>query len=62
MSRLPERHHDEGGFLNLRQAANRVGINFIPSRLTLDLGGAPATATYTNNGPADHFGLFFIGS
>ncbi|OBB85978.1 non-ribosomal peptide synthetase [Mycobacterium colombiense] len=52
----------EGGLLNLRQAANRVGINFIPSRLTLDLGGAPATATYTNNGPADHFGLFFIGS
>ncbi|RAU90819.1 non-ribosomal peptide synthetase [Mycobacterium colombiense] len=60
--RFPVHHHDEGGFLNLRQAANRVGINFIPSRLTLDLGGAPATATYTNNGPADHFGLFFIGS
>ncbi|MBV8785620.1 MAG: amino acid adenylation domain-containing protein, partial [Mycobacterium sp.] len=52
----------EGGSLNLAQAANRVGINFIPSRLTLTLGGAPATATYTNNGPADHFGLFFIGS
>ncbi len=60
--RFPVHQHDEGGFLNLRQAANRVGINFIPSRLTLDLGGAPATATYTNNGPADHFGLFFIGS
>jgi glycopeptidolipid biosynthesis protein len=52
----------EGGFRSLRQGANRVGINFIPSRLTLELGGAPATATYTNNGPADHFGLFFIGS
>ncbi|OBF03805.1 non-ribosomal peptide synthetase [Mycobacterium sp. 852002-10029_SCH5224772] len=52
----------EGDLLSRTQAANRVGINFIPSRLTLALGGAPATATYTNNGPADHFGLFFIGS
>src|ERR1700742_663875 len=52
----------EGGFLNLRQAANRVGINFIPFRLTLALGVGPATATYTNNGPAKHFGLFFIGA
>ncbi|OBB91076.1 non-ribosomal peptide synthetase [Mycobacterium sp. 852002-40037_SCH5390672] len=60
--RFPVHQHDEGSFLNPRQAANRVGINFIPSRLTLDLGGAPATATYTDNGPANHFGLFFIGS
>jgi glycopeptidolipid biosynthesis protein len=52
----------EGGLRGLRQAANRVGINFIPSRLTLELGGAPATATYTNNGPVGHFGLFFIGA
>jgi glycopeptidolipid biosynthesis protein len=52
----------EGGVRSLRQAANRVGVNFIPSRLTLALGGAPATATYTNNGPANHFGLFFIGA
>ncbi|OBA62033.1 non-ribosomal peptide synthetase [Mycobacterium sp. 1100029.7] len=57
-------HHlgGDGGLRSLRQPANRVGINFIPSRLTLDLGGAPATATYTANGPAEHFGLFFIGA
>ena len=60
--RYPVHQHDEGGALNRRQAANRVGINFIPSRLTLALGDAPATATYTNNGPANHFGLSFIGS
>src|ERR1700733_971404 len=34
-----------------RQDANRVGVNFIPSRLTLNLAGAPASATYTNHGP-----------
>ena len=46
----------------LRQAANRVGINFIPLRLTLDLAGSPATATYTNHGPVGHFSLFFLGA
>ncbi|OBK67251.1 non-ribosomal peptide synthetase [Mycobacterium colombiense] len=46
----------------VRQAPNRVGINFIPSRLTLDLAGAPATASYTNHGPVGHFGLFFLGA
>ncbi|OBI17344.1 non-ribosomal peptide synthetase [Mycobacterium sp. E2462] len=46
----------------LRQAASRVGINFIPSRLTLDLAGSPATASYTNHGPVGHFGLFFLGA
>jgi condensation domain-containing protein/AMP-binding enzyme len=52
----------EGGFRSLRQAATRVGINFIPGRLTLDLAGAPATASYTNHGPVGHFGLFFLGA
>ncbi|BCO84662.1 putative non-ribosomal peptide synthetase [Mycobacterium paraintracellulare] len=52
----------EVGSRSLREPSNRVGVNFIPSRLTLELGGAPATATYTNNGPAGHFGLFFIGA
>ncbi|OBH34376.1 non-ribosomal peptide synthetase, partial [Mycobacterium sp. E342] len=46
----------------LRQAASRVGINFLPMRLTLDLAGSPATATYTNHGPVGHFSLFFLGS
>ncbi|WP_231990837.1 condensation domain-containing protein, partial [Mycobacterium sp. 852002-30065_SCH5024008] len=52
----------DGGHRGLRQVPNRVGINFIPSRLTLDFAGAPATATYTNHGPVGHFGLFFLGS
>ncbi|MFV8243285.1 amino acid adenylation domain-containing protein [Mycolicibacterium peregrinum] len=45
-----------------RQASNRVAVNFIPSRLTLDLAGAPVTVSYTNHGPMGHFGLFFIGA
>ncbi|SOX53609.1 D-alanine--poly(phosphoribitol) ligase subunit DltA [Mycobacterium ahvazicum] len=49
----------EGG---ARQGANRVGVNFIPSRLTLNLAGAPAHAGYTNHGPVGHFGFFFLGA
>ncbi|MCP3811343.1 condensation domain-containing protein, partial [Mycobacteriaceae bacterium Msp059] len=45
-----------------RQGSNRVAVNFIPSRLTLDLAGAPVTVSYTNHGPMGHFGLFFIGA
>jgi glycopeptidolipid biosynthesis protein len=52
----------EGGLRSPRQAANRVAVNFIPSRPTLDLAGAPATATYTDHGPVGHFGLFFLGA
>ena len=48
----------EGGLRGPRQAANRVAVNFIPPRLTLDLAGAPATATYTNRGPVGQFRLF----
>ena len=42
--------------------ANRVAINFMPLRLTLDFGGAQATASYTNLGPVGYFALFFLGS
>jgi amino acid adenylation domain-containing protein/non-ribosomal peptide synthase protein (TIGR01720 family) len=52
----------EGGFRGPRQASNRVAVNFIPSRLTLDLAGAPVEVSYTNHGPMGHFGLFFIGA
>ncbi|ORB58619.1 non-ribosomal peptide synthetase [Mycobacteroides saopaulense] len=52
----------EFGLRGPRQAGNRVAINFIPMRLTLDLAGVPATASYTNHGPMGHFGLFFIGA
>ena len=52
----------DGGVRGPRQASNRVAVNFIPGRLTLDLAGVPATATYTNFGPMGHFGLFFLGA
>lgn len=52
----------ERGLRSPGQAANRVAVNFIPGRLTLDLGSARAHATYTNFGPLDHFGFFFLGS
>jgi glycopeptidolipid biosynthesis protein len=52
----------QGGGPARRQPSDRVAINFIPSRLTLDFGDAPATAEYTNHGPMGHFGMFFIGS
>ncbi|MCB0940279.1 MAG: amino acid adenylation domain-containing protein [Mycobacterium sp.] len=55
-------HTLEGGGGGGRQASNRVAVNFIPSRLTLDFGGAQATASYTNHGPVGHFGLFFMGA
>ena len=40
---------------------NRVRVQIVPARLTLDLAGVPATATYTTFGPVGHFGLFFLG-
>ena len=52
----------EGDFRSGRQAANRVVLNFVPARLTLDLGGVPGTATYTTFGPVGHFGLLFYGA
>ncbi|MGA7802603.1 MAG: condensation domain-containing protein, partial [Gammaproteobacteria bacterium] len=51
----------EGGFRGPRQPSNRVAVNFIPSRLTLDFGGAKATASYSNYGPMG-FGLYFLGA
>ncbi|MFZ3319230.1 MAG: condensation domain-containing protein, partial [Mycobacterium sp.] len=52
----------EGGLRGARRAANRVVVNFVPSRLTLSLDGAPATASYTTHGPVGHFGLNFLGA
>ncbi len=53
---------DEGGMRGTGPAPNRVVVNFIPSRLTLNLAGVPATATDTSFGPIGHFGLFFVGA
>ena len=41
----------EGSLRGPRQAANRVVVNFVPSRLTMSLAGVPAMATYTTFGP-----------
>ena len=55
-------HVLEGDLRGARQAANRVAVNFIPSRgLALSLAGVPATATYTTFGPVGLFGLNFLG-
>jgi hypothetical protein len=43
----------------LGQAAERVGVNFLPSSTKFSFGGAAATATYTNVGPVGGFGLIF---
>ncbi|MET0452561.1 MAG: amino acid adenylation domain-containing protein, partial [Mycobacterium sp.] len=43
-----------------RQDTNRVVLNFVLSRLSIDLAGVDATATYSTFGPVDHFGLFFL--
>ncbi|WP_156737706.1 non-ribosomal peptide synthetase, partial [Mycobacterium sp. E735] len=42
-----------------RQFAQRVSVNFLPAVLALDFGGVAASASYTNSGLADGFGLFF---
>ncbi|KUI15624.1 non-ribosomal peptide synthetase [Mycobacterium lehmannii] len=54
--------HTLEGAGGLRQGTNRVAISFLPSRLTLDLAGVPATASYTNHGPVGHYGFFFSGA
>ncbi|GAA4295002.1 non-ribosomal peptide synthetase [Mycobacterium paraffinicum] len=41
------------------QRARRVSLNFLPSAFTLDFGGLPASASFTNSGLTDGFGLFF---
>src|SRR6185437_16069681 len=51
----------DGDVRGLGRSANRVVLNFVPARLTLDLAGVPAIATYTTFGPIGHFGLLFYG-
>ncbi|WP_142245578.1 non-ribosomal peptide synthetase, partial [Mycobacterium sp. IS-836] len=41
------------------RAPNRVIVNFIPPTYMADLGGSPASATLTNSGLVDQFGLLF---
>ncbi|WP_156628629.1 AMP-binding protein, partial [Mycobacterium sp. 1274756.6] len=62
--RFPVRTLETGeeGLSGIGAATNRVAVNFIPGRLTLDLAGTPVTASYTNHGPLGHFGFFFLGA
>ncbi|MGD1344654.1 amino acid adenylation domain-containing protein [Mycobacterium seoulense] len=41
------------------QPGRRVSVNFLPSAFTLDFGGLAASASFTNSGLTDGFGLFF---
>ncbi|MDM4143247.1 condensation domain-containing protein, partial [Mycobacterium sp. FLAC0960] len=43
----------------LTKSPERVSVNFIPSAFTLPFGGVTASASYTNSGQADGFGLIF---
>ncbi|MCK8643400.1 condensation domain-containing protein, partial [Mycobacterium colombiense] len=43
----------------LTKPPERVSVNFIPSAFTLPFGGVMASASYTNSGQADGFGLIF---
>ncbi|MDV3126107.1 amino acid adenylation domain-containing protein [Mycobacterium sp. 21AC1] len=52
----------EQGLRGRGQGSNRLAINFIPARLTLEMAGAQVSVSYTNHGPTGSFGLFFIGS
>ncbi|MDT5154474.1 MAG: glycopeptidolipid biosynthesis protein, partial [Mycobacterium sp.] len=52
----------DGGLSGRRQASDRIGVNFLPSRMSLTFGDSPATVEVTNHGPMGHFGVFFIGS
>ena len=60
--RFPVRTLERDGVPADMETSQRVAVNFIPARLTLDFGGAPATAGYTNLGPVRHFELVFLGS
>ncbi|WNG94487.1 non-ribosomal peptide synthetase [Mycobacterium sp. ITM-2016-00318] len=44
-----------------RPESNRVMLNFIPTRLSLDFGGLKGMATYTSYGPQSYFGFHFLG-
>ena len=44
------------------QAANRVSINFMPSKMTMDFAGVEASASFTNPGQVGEFGLIFSGA
>ncbi|WP_157521432.1 non-ribosomal peptide synthetase [Mycobacterium sp. ACS4331] len=44
------------------QVANRLSVNFLPAKYTLDFGGSTATATLVHAGVVGGTGLFFSGA
>jgi amino acid adenylation domain-containing protein/non-ribosomal peptide synthase protein (TIGR01720 family) len=44
------------------QPSNRVSINFMPSKMTMDFAGVEASASFTNPGQVGEFGLIFSGA
>uniref|UniRef100_UPI003F974C04 condensation domain-containing protein n=3 Tax=Mycobacterium sp. TaxID=1785 RepID=UPI003F974C04 len=42
--------------------ANRVSVNFMPSKMTMDFAGVAASASFTNPGQVGAFGLIFSGA
>jgi amino acid adenylation domain-containing protein/non-ribosomal peptide synthase protein (TIGR01720 family) len=42
--------------------ANRVSVNFMPSKMTMDFAGVEASASFTNPGQVGEFGLIFSGA
>ena len=45
-----------------RQLANRVSVNFMPSKMTMDFAGVAASASFTNPGQVGAFALIFSGA
>jgi len=44
------------------EAANRVSVNFMPSKMTMDFAGVEASASFTNPGQVGDFGFIFSGA
>ena len=42
--------------------ANRMSVNFMPSKMTIDFAGVEASASFTNPGQVGDFGLIFSGA
>ena len=49
----------KAGVRGLGQPTDRVSVNFLPSRFTLPFGGVTASASLTNDGLVNGFGLLF---
>ncbi|OBK40968.1 hypothetical protein A5658_19550 [Mycobacterium sp. 1245111.1] len=55
---LERKGHPHGS----ERRANRVSVNFMPSKMTMDFAGVEASASFTNPGQVGDFGLIFSGA